>query len=123
VTRTGRAALTSRARGQIGEALAAAALTQRGYTILARNWRCEAGELDIIARHADTLVFVEVRSTWDNPELALESVDARKLVRVASLADRYLAEHGLEDAAHRIDVVAVNRRTGAVEVLQDASDW
>lgn len=94
-----------------------------GYTIIERNWRCEQGELDIVARHRDGLVFVEVRSRADNLEAALESVSPRKQKQLIALAEAYLTAHDLENVYFRIDVAAVNRRTGAVEVIENAVGW
>ncbi len=94
-----------------------------GYTILERNWRCDQGELDIVARHRDELVLVEVRSRADDLEAALVSISSRKQKRLAALAEAYLAAHDLDDIAVRIDVAVVNRRTEAVEVIEYAVGW
>lgn len=115
---------TRRERGRQGEDLAAAALLQRGYVLVERNWRCTGGEIDgeidLVMRQGGDLVFVEVRSTWDNAARALESIDAAKAARLAALACAYLHAHALDAAPFRIDVAAVCRRTGAVEVVRDA---
>lgn len=75
---------------------------------MARNWRCPAGEIDIIAREGDSLVFVEVRTRrglqFGTPE---ESITARKQAKLAEVAQTYVQTMGLEDAAWRIDVVAI----------------
>jgi putative endonuclease len=113
-----------RERGRKGEDLAAAALTQRGYVLLERNWRCTGGEvdgeIDLVMRQGGEIVFVEVRSSWDDPARALESVGASKAARLAALARAYLNAHGLDGVPFRIDVVAVCRRTGALDVVRDA---
>src|SRR5512136_2041318 len=95
--------------GRRGEEIAADYLRQQGYTLLARNWRCPAGEVDIVAREGETLAFVEVRtrragSRQGTPE---ESVTARKQARLVEVAQTYLQEAGLDDAAWRLDVVAI----------------
>jgi putative endonuclease len=94
--------------GQRGEALAAAHLQGRGYTIVARNWRCPAGEIDIVARDGDCLVFVEVRArrgqAYGTPE---ESITPRKQAKMVEVAQTYMQMEGQEDAAWRIDVVAI----------------
>ncbi len=118
----GRRTTSTRTKGQRGEAIAARVLEQIGYTIIERNWRCEQGELDIVARHREELVFVEVRSRADNLEAALESVSPRKQRLLVALAQAYLAAHDLEDT-FRIDIAAVNLRTGAVEVIEHAVGW
>ncbi|MEO8082569.1 MAG: YraN family protein [Ardenticatenales bacterium] len=94
--------------GARAEQDAADRLTASGWTILERNWRHRRGELDIVARDGDTLVFVEVRSRrgarFGSPE---ESVDARKQARLVALAQGYVAGAGWS-GPWRIDVVAVN---------------
>jgi putative endonuclease len=107
--------------GNFGEAAAAAYLTRQGYALLARQWRCAAGEIDLIAQQDDTLVFVEVRtrrgSTRGTPE---ESVTASKQARLIALAYTYLAEHAPDEAQPwRIDVVAVEvDRSGRISRLE-----
>ncbi len=117
--------MTTRQAGKRGEAIAAAALRRAGYTILDRNWRCAVGELDLVARHRGDIVFVEVRARRDGTETALESIGPRKSAKLARLAQVYLAAHGLDDAAHRIDVVAVDLAspTPSVEIIENAVGW
>ena len=95
--------------GQRGEEIAAGYLRQQGYTILARNWRCPAGEVDIVAREGETLAFVEVRTRRAGGRLGTpeESVTPRKQARMVEVAQTYLQEAGLDDAAWRLDVVAI----------------
>jgi putative endonuclease len=94
--------------GRRGEEVAAAYLRDQGYEILARNWRCPAGELDIVAREGGTLAFVEVRTRrgdrFGTPE---ESITPAKQAKLVELAQTYLQEHDLADENWRIDVVAV----------------
>jgi putative endonuclease len=106
--------------GQRGEDLAARHLAARGYEIVTRNWRCEAGELDLVARDGDALVFVEVRTrrgeALGTPE---ESVTPAKQARLIVLAEAYVQAHDwLGD--WRIDVVAVemDRRGRLLRVEQ-----
>lgn len=96
-----------RGLGRHGEDLAARHLAARGYDIIARNWRCEVGEIDLVARDGAGLVFVEVRTrrgrALGSPE---ESITAAKQARLIDLAEAYVqAEHW--DGSWRIDVVAV----------------
>lgn len=97
-----------RATGKRGEDLAAAFLEKRGWTILGRNVRTARGELDLIARDADTLVFVEVRTrrghSFGSPE---ESVTRRKQQKLVELAESYLQTQPVADIPCRIDVVVV----------------
>ena len=113
--------------GQQGETLAAAHLQQRGYDIVGVNWRCTRGEIDIIAKSGEMLVFVEVRTRHaDSSAAAFESINVRKQNRMQNAVHLYLAEHNLEDAAWRIDVIAVALpRNGKpmIEQVEDALDW
>lgn len=99
------------ARGELGrrgEALAAEALRARGFRIVERNYRCRAGEIDLVALDGSTLVFVEVRSRHGaGVGTPLESVDARKQARVTRVAQHYLAARGGHDRVVRFDVVGV----------------
>jgi putative endonuclease len=117
--------MTTRNKGNRGEAIAAHALRGAGYEIVGRNWRCANGELDLIARHRGELVFVEVRSRADGIEAALESISTRKSAKLQLLAQLYLAEHGLDEEPYRIDVVAVciSRDGSSVEIVENAVGW
>jgi putative endonuclease len=94
--------------GRRGEQLAEQKLAASGYAILARNYRCRAGEIDLITRHGETLVFVEVRTrrgeAFGLPEASLT---LRKRQHLIAAAESYLQAQQLTDAAWRIDVVAV----------------
>jgi putative endonuclease len=98
-----------RRRAHRGETLAALLLRAKGYRIEARNWRCPLGEIDIVARQRDTLVFVEVKTrsggSAGRPE---EAVDDRKRRRLVLLARAYLARRHGDAPPCRFDVVAVD---------------
>ena len=97
-----------RASARRGEALAAWLLRCKGYRIAARNWRCSLGELDIVAWHGSTLVFVEVKArTGRSAGLPEEAVDRRKQARLVRLAEAFLATLHGEEPPCRFDVVAV----------------
>ena len=99
--------------GGRGEEIAAAYLAQRGYIILHRNWRCSAGELDIVACEGETLVFVEVRTRrGDRFGSAEESVTRAKQARLVELAQTFLQEKRLADRNWRIDVMAIELDSG-----------
>jgi putative endonuclease len=127
--------VTSRARknlGESGERVAALALEQRGYTILARNYRTRIGEMDLIARDADGLAFIEVRTRRGNamgtPE---ESLTPRKRARLCAVAQEFLQTHPeYAEWTWRIDLVAIELdRAGQMARLDilkgavEASDW
>ncbi len=104
--------------GRYGEDVAARHLSEQGYVVLQRNWRCELGEIDIVARDGDCLVVCEVKTrrsdTFGSP---LEAVTPRKVARLRQLAARWVAESGLHPPLIRIDVVAVRRPlTGPAQV-------
>ena len=105
--------------GHQAEDRAAAALEAAGYTIVVRNWRCAAGELDVVAREGSVLAFVEVRSrATDEYGHAAEMVNAKKRGRVVRAAKVYLAIERPIEPELRFDVVAV---TGdQVDILRDA---
>ena len=105
--------------GNFGEELAAAYLVAQGYEVLARNWRCREGELDIVARDGTALVFVEVKArsstTFGEPAEAVGPIKAR---RIRMLACRWLSEHRPAQAHElRFDVISVIRRRGAAPEL------
>ena len=98
------------ALGRAGEDLAVRLVVGDGLEVLDRNWRDgRRGELDVVARDpgTGTVVFVEVRTrTGDGHGTALESVDARKLMRLRSLAAAWLSRHDVHGRV-RMDVIAV----------------
>ena len=106
-------------RGASGEARAIDLLVRRGYRILDRNFRCKVGELDIVARDNDVLVFVEVRSRNDGQHgHALEAVGFHKQRKVSRVAQAYIALRRPHFEEARFDVVAI---TGdQIDLVQDA---
>lgn len=94
--------------GPRGEAIAAGFLTDRGFRIVARNYRCPLGEIDIVAADGDTLVFVEVKSRRSaeaaEPEISVHYDKRRRITRAA----RYFVSHkSVHDQPLRFDVVAI----------------
>lgn len=94
--------------GDAGEEAAAEHLRAGGYQIVARNHRCRAGEVDLVAEKGDLLVFVEVRTRssalFGSPE---ETVDARKQARVIRAARDFLARWRGPERGARFDVIAL----------------
>jgi len=109
--------------GKLGEQMAAAYLQEAGYQILERNYRCPFGEIDIIAREDDTLVFVEVKSrrseNFGLPQLA---VGPDKQRRISKISLYYLQSHRLDAENVRFDVVAILLRpeNSSIELIKDA---
>ena len=94
--------------GQSGEAAASAFLQRRGMTILAANFRCAAGEIDLIGQENETVVFVEVKTrrsvAFGPPKLAVHLRKQRQIVRAA---EWFLAARRLTDVPCRFDVLGV----------------
>lgn len=105
--------------GASAESAATRRLLESGYRIIERNYRCRAGELDVVARDGDVLVFVEVRCRGDARHgFAAEMIDRRKQRQVARVAACYLLERDPDYEECRFDVVAI---TGdEIELFQDA---
>jgi len=112
--------------GRRGEEAAGRHLVSLGYRILERRYRTRGGEIDLIARDGDAIVFVEVKTRSSllcgRPA---EAVDRRKRARIARAASLYLARRGAGEAACRFDVVEViEEPAGALSVrlIRDAFD-
>ncbi len=94
--------------GKLGEDLAATYLSRKGFRIIGRNFKARYGELDIIARDGETLVFVEVKTRigaeFGTPE---EAVTPKKLRDIIRAAEYYVATHPLVPRSLRIDVVGI----------------
>jgi putative endonuclease len=118
--------MSKRELGNQGEKLACGALKKKGYHIVDKNYRCRYGEIDIIARQKDCLVFIEVRSksgaSFGSPE---ESITARKRQKLVSTAMDYLNAHEDSTGDWRIDFVAVEFDAGGkkatrIEIIENA---
>jgi putative endonuclease len=101
--------LARQALGKSGEDRAVEELERRGYAVLARRYRTKHGEIDIVARDADTTVFVEVKARATREfGTAAEAVTRRKQLQLASMARDYIARNQLTNTACRFDVVAID---------------
>lgn len=93
--------------GSRGEDLAVEYIRRKGYVILDRNWRSGHKEIDIIARHEDTVIFIEVKtrrsSQYGRPE---DAVSRQKMHMLVSAADAYLRFNRI-DLDVRFDVIAI----------------
>src|SRR5436190_22439059 len=108
-----------RAFGQAGEDRAAAWYRTRGYEVLARNWRCRDGELDLVVRRGRTLVFVEVKARrTDRFGVPAEAITPTKQRRLRTLARRYLDVTDVRPGSLRFDVVSI--LGGHLEVIEAA---
>jgi putative endonuclease len=106
------------ALGQYGERVAARHLIEQGLVLLDRNWRCAAGEIDLVLRDGATLVVCEVKTrTSDACGTPHEAVTPDKLARLQRLAVLWAETHGVRPEEVRIDLVAVHPRSrGAAQV-------
>ena len=109
--------------GELGETLACEELRRRGYAILERRYRTRYGEIDIVARHGDVLVFVEVKARAGEAfGTGAEAVTRYKQRRVAQMAADFLVRRRLQDRPCRFDVVsiAVGESGARIEVIPGA---
>ena len=111
--------------GILGERLARDFLKKQGYRILETNYRCSEGEVDIVARHGEFLVFVEVRTKRSlqqgSPE---ESITPAKMAKLRTIAAHYRQTHDNLPLSWRIDVVAIemdrNNKLLRIELIENA---
>ena len=111
--------------GTLGEKLARDFLKRKGYRIIETNYRCPEGEIDIIAKHDDFLVFVEVRTKtsleFGSPE---ESITIAKRKRIKATAAYYQQTHSNLPPLWRIDVVAIELnpkgKPSRIELIENA---
>jgi putative endonuclease len=112
--------------GERGETIAAAYLKGQKFTIIERNFRCKAGEVDIIARDANSFVFVEVKTrrnlSFGPPQLALTPFKQRQISKAALT---WLAKKKLFGANARFDVIAIllpNHEVPVIDHIRNAFD-
>ncbi len=96
------------ALGAFGERVAAHRLEAAGMEIVTRNARTPSGEIDIVTRDGDDVVFVEVRTRRADPGTAAESLDTRKLQRMWRCAMEFCEQHALDPEQVRIDLVSLD---------------
>ena len=109
--------------GKTGEDLAAKYLRKKGYSIILRNYRTKCGEIDIIAKHKNVLIFIEVKTRkgvfLDTP---LAAVTKRKTIQISKVAQEYLSKENKFDTEARFDVIAVcyNNDQTDIEHIENA---
>lgn len=113
--------------GDRGEAAARRFLQSRGYQVVATQWKCKAGEIDIVARQGELWVFVEVKTRRGGQSGdALAAITTSKRQRLISAVYEYIAWHGMDDPEWRVDAVAVTIAVDGSEHIthvEDALDW
>lgn len=112
------------ATGRAGEDAAARLYEREGYAVVARNWRCRLGELDLILASGATLVFCEVKTRRGAMfGGGYEAVDARKRRKLRAVADAFLQQTRVSPPSVRFDVASVRLRpdgSAVVELFEDA---
>ncbi len=110
--------------GRIGEDAAELLYVRRGYRVVARNWRCRIGELDLVLRRGDVLVFCEVKTRRGSRfGGGFEAVDRRKQQKVRALAQTFLLQMRAGSPAVRFDVASVfvhPNGSASVQLFEDA---
>jgi putative endonuclease len=114
--------------GARGERAALDLYLRRGFAVVARNWRCSLGEIDLVLRRGDLLVFCEVKTRGGTAfGGGYEAVDARKRRKLRALAEVFLLTHRLGAPRVRFDVASVRVRSSVgpsastdVELFEDA---
>ena len=109
--------------GSLGEDAAADLYRRRGYRIVARNWRCGLGEVDLILERRGVLVFCEVKARRESVfGVGYQAVTWRKQAKIRALAEVFLRSANTRPHAIRFDVasVAVRGSRSAVELFEDA---
>ncbi|MDP9822595.1 YraN family protein [Nocardioides massiliensis] len=117
-SRSGATAAQKHALGEYGERIAVRHLTDQGMVVLEQNWRCDAGELDIVLKDGRALVVCEVKTRSSNAfGSPLEGVTVAKAQRLRRLAAKWIEARGVHPPEVRIDVVGVLRsRSGPAQV-------
>lgn len=119
---------STRRTGTRGEKIAQAFLKQRGYIIVDANWSTRFGEIDIVARRGDQLVFVEVKTRYSqDTESAFASITPAKHERLVKAVYQYLHDHELDDDTRwRIDAIGIaldRNKPPIIDHVTDAFDW
>jgi putative endonuclease len=106
---------TAAETGAYGERVAAAFLRRHGYKVLTRNYKTARGEIDLVCRHGDVLVFVEVKTRAEVDFVPpAESIDERQEEALHQTARRYLELLDRADIDYRFDAVEVRLKAGAI---------
>lgn len=94
--------------GNLGENIACEYIEKRGYKIIERNFRCYNGEIDIIAKDKDELVFIEVKTrTGDKYGQPIEAVDINKTKHIYRSAEYYVYKNNIKDIPIRLDIIEI----------------
>ena len=111
--------------GKLGEELALKKIKRLGYKCVTRNYRCSLGEVDLIAKDGECLVFIEIkRRKGKSLGYAKEAIDGRKRRQLSKVALAYMKSNNCCDTKSRFDVVAINLsdKEDQIEVIRNAFD-
>lgn len=108
--------------GLAAEDIAERCYLERGCTTLAKRWRSEAGEIDLIMRAPDAVIFVEVKARRTTSEAAY-SISPKQWQRIMSSAEIYMSDHGLAHGTDlRFDAALIDRQ-GTCEIVENAAQF
>ena len=111
--------------GKIGEDLALRKVKRLGYKVVAKNYRCPLGEIDLIAKDRGCLVFIEIKTRkGKSVGYAKEAVDGRKRRQISKVALAYMKSNDCMDVKARFDVIAINIMGDQkeIEIITNAFD-
>lgn len=111
--------------GEMGERLALKKIKRLGYKFIAKNYRCPLGEIDLIARDGDCLVFIEIKTRRGRSiGYAKEAINRRKMRQISKVALAYMKANNCCDVKARFDVIAINIKGDReeIEIIPDAFD-
>jgi putative endonuclease len=112
---------TRKAAGKLGEEKAVSFLKSNNYRIICRNYYTKYGEIDIIARDGDELVFVEVKlrasGLYGGPEAAVDIFKQHKIIKSAM---HYMHSRNIDDTGVRFDAVFINESSNKIELIKSA---
>ena len=119
--------MTKLQTGNYGEELACKYLQQNGYKILERNFRIRGGEIDIIAKDGDQIVFVEVKARYSHEYgLPVEAITPWKIKALLKSALFYLQDHKLLEKGYRIDFIGIDfstdRKNPEIELIKNITE-
>lgn len=108
--------------GKKGEIAALKYIKKKGYKVLNQNFKTAIGEIDIIAKHKDTVVFIEVKSrTDDNMGMPSQAVNYHKQKKISLVACQYLKQNNLFGTSCRFDVIEICG--GEINHIQNAFQY
>ncbi len=112
--------MNNKEKGKLGEDLAAKFLEEKKYEILERNWRYgQFGEIDIIAKDRNELVFVEVKTrSTTNYGLPIEAINEKKLFQIKNIANAYISQTNKKYKKYRIDAISILLNTKEIKHLK-----